>query len=242
MSNYDPFKKRSFSRIANEILSNENLSDGAKIVFTFLGGQFGLTKNGVMNLKMEDIAMATGTKTIRHFDTTTGFIKDSIPTRQTERHINELKKQGFVETKKLRRGISIWFVKHDPTNLTGLFRDDNLDPTDLTNRSDKSDGSKRSDHYIKNINKEKRALPLNYKINGLRLRLPIDIRYTQGITFILKEGIDVMGGQGLLDLLIKMRSESHTDFVGALKDSIEVRKNNEKRNIFGINRTHKSTI
>lgn len=235
MSNYDPFKKRSFSRIANEILSNENLSDGAKIVFTFLGGQFGLTKDGVMNLKMEDIAMATGTKTIRHFDTTTGFIKESIPTRQTERHIKELKKQGFVETKKLKRGISIWFVKHDPTNLTGLFRDDNLDPTDMTNRPDKSDESKRSDHYIKNINKEKRARPLNYSIQGLRHRLPKDVRYKQGITFVLKDGLDVMEGQELLDLLVKIRSESHTDFVGVLKKHIEIRKNNEKRNIFGIN-------
>lgn len=209
---YTPFKNKSFARITDEDLSDENLSIGAKLVLTYLGGLVGMTDDGKMNLTLERIAKGVGTAPVVSFNEISGQIRTSIPTRQTERYLKELKEEGMIETEKLKRGIRIWFKEPDTTDLTGLLSDDNLDTTDLTDRPDRSDVSDGSYLFIKNINKESPDLfnPKKKTITTLWYNVPGDIRKTPGVKRILRECCEEVGSDVVRGILSRLRTESYS--------------------------------
>lgn len=134
--------------------------------------------------------------------------------------LSRARKNKLLKTSPARKGKPRYITLLCPEDGKEIFLQiRKKDPDNFANMQKKS---KRT-YYIKDKEKIKETpLPLNHQINALRIALPRDIRYVKGITFVLKDGIDMMGYIDMQDLLFTMKSQSHTDFIGVLKERIKI--------------------
>lgn len=133
--------------------------------------------------------------------------------------LSRARKNKLIKTSPARKGKPRYITLLCPEDGKEIFLQiRKKDSDNFANMQKKSEPT----YYIKDKEKIKETpLPLNHQIQILKISVPKDIRHKTGITFIFKDGINAIGFDSMKNLILDMKSESHKDFVTALKNRIK---------------------